>query len=76
MKGDDTAITRSSLFDGSSPVLAWACEGSAEILVQRDEPGDREKAIELRDEALTIAQVLDMRPLSDRILAQGEMLRT
>ncbi len=42
--------------------------------LDRDEPGDREKAIELQDEALAIARELGMRPLTERILAQREIL--
>jgi hypothetical protein len=41
----------------------------------RDEPGDREKAIELQDKALTITQELGMRPLTDRIQALREIRR-
>ena len=37
--------------------------------------GDREKAIELQDEALAITQELGMRPLTERILARREILR-
>ncbi len=55
--------------------LAWACAGSAEVLADRDEPGDREKALELQDEALAITQELGMRPLTERILARREILR-
>ena len=36
---------------------------------------DREKAIELQDEALAITQELGMRPLTERILARREILR-
>jgi len=55
--------------------LAWTCSDYAEMLLDRDEPGDREKAIELQDEALTITQELGMRPLTERILARREILR-
>ena len=37
--------------------------------------GDREKAIELQDEALAITRELGMRPLTERILARREILR-
>ena len=66
---------------GYRPVLAWACEGAAEILFDRDDPssasgiGDHAKAIELQDEALTITRELGMRPLTERILARREILR-
>ncbi|MDP6821955.1 MAG: protein kinase [Dehalococcoidia bacterium] len=54
---------------------AWTCSDYAEMLLDRDEPGDREKAIELQDEALAITQELGMRPLTERILARREVLR-
>ena len=57
------------------PELAWSCSDYAEMLLDRDEPGDREKAIELQDEALAITQKLGMRPLTERILARREILR-
>ncbi len=55
--------------------LAWTCSDYAELLLDCDEPGDREKAIELQDEALAITQELGMRPLTERILARREILR-
>ena len=68
-------VMESARGSGYRPVLAWACEGSAEVLLDRDEPGDREKAILLQDEALTITRDLIMRPLTERILARREFLR-
>jgi ATP/maltotriose-dependent transcriptional regulator MalT len=53
----------------------WTQMEYAEMLLDRDEPGDREKAIELQDEALAITQELGMRPLTERILARREILR-
>lgn len=60
---------------GYRPELAWTCSDYAEMLLDRDEPGDREKAIELQDEALAITQELGMRPLTERILARREILK-
>ncbi len=60
---------------GYRPELARTCSDYAETLLVRDEPGDREKAIELQDEALAITQELGMRPLTERILARREILR-
>ncbi|MCH7594841.1 MAG: hypothetical protein IIB27_10030, partial [Chloroflexi bacterium] len=60
---------------------AWTCSDYAELLLGRPDPsrasgpGDREKAIELQDEALAITQKLGMRPLTERILARREILR-
>ena len=61
--------------NGCLKELAWTCSDYAEMLLDRDEPGDREKAVELQDEALTITQELGMRPLTERILARREMLK-
>jgi hypothetical protein len=61
--------------NGCTVQLAWTCSDYAEMLLDRDEPGDREKAIELQDEALAITQELGMRPLTERILARREILR-
>ncbi|MCH8234817.1 MAG: protein kinase [Chloroflexi bacterium] len=62
--------------------LAWTCSDYAEMLLDRTstgsaqaQEGDREKAIELQDEALAITQELGMRPLTERILARREILR-
>ena len=60
---------------GYRPELAWTCSDYATMLIDRDDPGDREKAIELQDEALAITQELGMRPLTERILARRDMLR-
>ncbi|MCH8816638.1 MAG: protein kinase [Chloroflexi bacterium] len=57
------------------PQHAWTCSDYAEMLLDRDEHGDHEKAIELQDEALAITQELGMRPLTERILARREILR-
>ncbi len=59
---------------GYKPLNALVCSDYAEMLLDRDEPGDREKAIELQDEALAITQELGMRPLTERILARREIL--
>jgi tetratricopeptide (TPR) repeat protein len=69
---DEMAFCRRN---GTRPLLAWVCSDYAEMLLDRDEPGDREKAIELQDEALAITQELGMRPLTERILARREILR-
>ena len=52
-----------------------SCESLSEILLERDTPGDREKATELQDEAIAIAQELGMKPLLERVLAQREILK-
>ena len=68
--------------NGCLKELAWTCSDYAEMLLDRTstgsaqtEPGGREKAIKLQDEALVITQELGMRPLTERILARREILR-
>ncbi len=51
---------------GFRPELAWTCCDYADTLLQRNEPGDREKAMSLLDESLTISTELGMRPLMGR----------
>jgi len=41
--------------NGSIPENAWTCSDFAEFLIARDDPGDRELASELQDEAIAIA---------------------
>ena len=47
----------------------------AELLVERNTRGDRDKITELQDEAIAIAQALGMTPLLERVLAQREILK-
>ena len=60
---------------GHRPYLAWTCSDYAELLIDRADPGDREKATELQDEAIAIATELGMQPLLERVLAQREILK-
>ena len=60
---------------GYRPDLAWTCCDYADTLLQRNEPGDREKAISLLDESLGITTELGMRPLMERVLSRREILR-
>ncbi len=46
----------------------------ADTLLQRNEPGDREKATSLLDESLAISSELGMRPLMERVLSRREIL--
>ena len=59
---------------GFRPELAWACCDYADTLLQRNEPGDREKAVALLDESLAISSELGMRPLMVRVLSRREIL--
>jgi ATP/maltotriose-dependent transcriptional regulator MalT len=57
---------------GCLPELAWTYHDYADTLLQRNNPGDREKALSLLDETLTISQQLGMRPLMERVVALQE----
>ncbi len=60
---------------GYRPELAWTCCDHADTLLQRNEPGDREKAMSLLDESLSISSELGMRPLMERVLSRREILK-
>jgi len=60
---------------GYRPELAWTCCDYADTLLQRKEPGDREKAMSLLDESLAISSELGMRPLMERVLSRREILK-
>ena len=60
---------------GYRPELAWTCCDYADTLLQRNEPGDREKAMSLLDESLAISSELGMRPLMERVLSRREILK-
>ena len=55
--------------------LAWTCSDYAEMLLERNAPGDRDKATELQDKAIAIATELGMQPLLERVLSQREILK-
>ncbi len=55
--------------------LAWTCCDYADTLLQRNYPGDRERATSLLDESLAISSELGMRPLMERVLSRRELLR-
>ena len=60
---------------GYRPELAWTCCDYADTLLQRNEPGDHEKAMSLLDESLAISTELGMRPLMERVLSRQEKLK-
>ncbi len=47
----------------------------ADCLLQRNEPGDREKAMSLLDESLAISSELGMRPLMERVISRKDGLQ-
>ncbi|MEE8466028.1 MAG: hypothetical protein V3S68_06070, partial [Dehalococcoidia bacterium] len=57
------------------PDLAWTCCDYADMLLERDDEGDRAKAASLLDESLAISSELGMRPLMERVLSRREILR-
>ena len=52
---------------GYHPELAWACHDYANLLVQREGPGDHAKAAFLLEESRSISTELGMRPLLERV---------
>ena len=60
---------------GYRPELAWTCCDYADALLQRNNPGDREKAMSLLDESLAISSELGMRPLMERVLYRLDILK-
>jgi len=60
---------------GYRPELAWTCCDYADTLLQRGNPGDREKATTMLDESLAISSELGMRPLMERVLSRREILK-
>ena len=60
---------------GYRPELAWTCCDYADTLLQRNKPGDREKAMSLLDESLAISTELGMRPLMERVLSRRDILK-
>ena len=60
---------------GLRPELAWTCCDYADTLLQRNDPGDQEKAMSLLEESLAISSELVMRPLMERVLSRREILK-
>ncbi len=60
--------------EDSLKLLDWI-QSRDDALLQRNEPGDREKAMSLLDESLAISRELGMRPLMERVLSRWEILR-
>ena len=61
--------------EGYRPELAWTCCDYADMLLERNNEGDRPKAMSLLDESLAISSDLGMRPLMERVLSRPEILR-
>ena len=52
----------------------WTCCDYLDTLRERNESGDREKAISLLDESLAISSEPDVHPLMDRVLSRRDIL--
>ncbi len=63
------SITVSLRWEVARSELAWTCCDYADTLLQRNESGDRAKAVSFLDEALAISTELGMRPLTERVVA-------
>ena len=61
---------------GYWPELAWTSCDYAEMLLERDNEGDRTKAMSLLDESLAVSSELGMRPLMERVLSRRGILGT
>ena len=72
---EDQPISHRCRKAGYRPELAWTCCDYADTLLQRGNPGDREKAMSLLDESLSISSELGMRPLMERVLSRREILK-
>ena len=60
---------------GYRPELAWTCCDYADMLLERNDGGDRQKATTLLDESLAISSDLGMRPLMERVLSRKMSLQ-
>jgi ATP/maltotriose-dependent transcriptional regulator MalT len=60
---------------GYRPELAWTCCDYADTLLQRNASGDRQKAMSLLNESMSISRELGMRPLMERVLSRRDFLR-
>ncbi len=60
---------------GCHPDLAWACCDYADMLLERNDESDPQKAMQHLDESLQISTELGMRPLMERVLSRREILK-
>jgi tetratricopeptide (TPR) repeat protein len=60
---------------GYRPELAWSLHDHAEMLLERDESGDQQRATQLLDESLQISTDLGMRPLMEKALSKRDILK-
>jgi DNA-binding CsgD family transcriptional regulator len=60
---------------GYRPELAWTLCDFSEILLGRNQPGDRARARSLLEESLAISSELGMKPLMERVAARLKQLQ-
>ncbi len=60
---------------GYRPELAWTLCDYADMLLERNDEGDRQTAMQLLEESLQISTELGMRPLMERVLSRREILK-
>ena len=60
---------------GYRPELAWSLCDYADMLLERKEDGDSEKAVAMLDESLAISTELGMRLLMERVLSRRDILK-
>ena len=60
---------------GYRPGFTWSLCDYADMLLERNDKGDRQKAMQLLDESLQISTELGMRPLMERALSRREILK-
>jgi tetratricopeptide (TPR) repeat protein len=59
---------------GGFPEHAWTAHDYADALLQRGQPGDRDRATTLLDEALSISEELGMKPLNELVILKQASL--
>jgi len=60
---------------GYRPELAWSLCDYADMLTERNEDGDKDKATAMLDESLAISTEQGMRPLLKRVLSRRKILK-
>ncbi|MCI0904015.1 MAG: response regulator transcription factor [Chloroflexi bacterium] len=61
---------------GYKPELAWSCFDYAATLLERNDAGDRARAVAPLEESISISSELLMRPLADRLVALQEKMES
>ena len=61
---------------GYKPELAWSCFDYAATLLERNDAGDRARAVAPLEEPISISSELLIRPLADRLVALQEKMES